>query len=697
MFPPNDSDWIIYIQSAIPDNVSPCWVDIVGDMSYPAAYYYLFPPYPDLFPTEVAFRMRLNGDPLNMNPNLYVLKEFVWGVVIRDESNNVLYTIQVNASGSLYNLQVIDSSSALIYDVPITLNNPSLPTDNVRVVDAGANFPCLNPMVPDEDYFLDFTLPTYVFGAFNFVSSTYRLCYFTSTQDNVINRDFICGMIINPPIETPVLCVTKQILSGHGSACVDEIHTWLLLITIFNCDTVAATNVVLSDTLNSDIVFSIPPIFIPSANVSYNTGTRVVTWNVGTVNAGDTVALTINLTGSFASPGHYILNSGTVTGTNLTPIIFGDHGILIYKQNQLTVTKEIISGPLSIEKCRISTWTLRITVTNTDVTDIPNVMLTDHFSSSFTIESGPQFTPSAGTVIFSGEDILWNIDVLAGISSETLLITATGFFSTEGHIVFDSGFVPFECGEVSFEDPGIDVLPASIVKNIEVSGDILDCSTGELLDGVSATVYDHTCKIINSYTFDQHYELSLPAGIYSVLFEKDGYRKKFLSLVLQSDLNLTADVNMAPKAAPSVQAATATDLDLFSGIVCEKIDADIVYSSLICVNSEAQVECLNDIIDRHSCSVVCTSKLRLTLDIEKNLVYRLNQTKQFKYDMRVVRICYPLSNGCQCTNTKCYTQVKQVLHCKEQNLVYNIAYLSFTAYLLNDNDILVNGTPKEEC
>ena len=43
MFPINDNDWISYIQFAAPNDVNPCWVDIVGNVQYPAAYYYLYP------------------------------------------------------------------------------------------------------------------------------------------------------------------------------------------------------------------------------------------------------------------------------------------------------------------------------------------------------------------------------------------------------------------------------------------------------------------------------------------------------------------------------------------------------------------------------------------------------------------------------------------------------------------------------
>jgi len=637
--------------------------------------------------------MRLNGNPLSDNPNVYALKEFVWGVVIMDQTNSTLFTILVNASGNSYNLQVKDASSSIISNDPILLNNPAQPTDNVRVVDAGEHFPCANPMKPDEDYFLDFTLPTNIFGAFNFVSSTYRLCYFTSTQDNIINKDNVCGMIINPPVGTPILCVTKQIISAPNPVCTNETYSWILLITIYNCGTVPVNNVVLTDTLNSSIVLTSPPIFLPNAGIVYNAGTRVATWTIGTVSVGETLALTINMTGYFTAPGHYILDSGTVTGTSLTTVDFADRGVLVYSQNQLTISKQITSGPLSIEKCKISTWVLTITVSNTGATDIPNVVITDLINSAFTIEAGPQLTPSAGYASCDGNEILWTIDNLTGNSSETLTITITGFFSDEGHITFDKGSALGPCMQtVTFQDTGIDVLPVSIAQKIHVQGDILDCKTNELLDGVSATLYDNACRVIETRFFDQHYEFSLSAGTYTVLFEKQGYTRKFLTLILQSDMDVAADVNMAPKTVVTINRTDNLDLDLFSSIIREKIDAEVVYSTFTCLNSAAQVECLNDVIDDSSCTLVCNSKLRVVLKLEKNLVYKLEETKYLKYFTRAIPICYPLAYENACTREQHFTKVINVVHCKDNNLVYNLAYIKLTIYLVSENDAHGNST-----
>ncbi len=699
MFPPNDNDWIPYVQNAAANNEAPCWVDIVGDVQHPAAYYYLSPT-PSPSPTEAAFRMRLNGNPLSSNPNIYALKEFVWGVVIRSDANFEIFTISVNASGGAYNLQVRDEYSALVYNVPIALHDPSQPADNVRVVGAGAYFPCAGPVVPDADFFLDFTLPTDVFDSFNFVSSTYRMCYFTSTQDLVINKEFVCGAIINPPTETPVLCVTKQIMSGPTTVCTDDTHTWFLLITLYNCGGVPVNDVVLNDTLSPDIVPTAPPVFAPNTGVSYDAGIRTVTWSVGTVPVGAVLALTIGLTGYFTAPGHYILDIGAVDGTDLTPTLFSDHGILVYAPDQLTADKELVSGPASAEQCGVSAWTFRITVTNTDVTDIPNLEVVDHIDDSFTIESGPQLTPSAGSAVSNGREIVWTIDNLAGNSAETLLVSVTGFFTGAGHVVFNAGWIENQCGQtVTFQDAGVDVLPITIAGPIRVCGEIVDCRSLQPLSGVSAILYDGSCREIRRDTFDERYCLDLTAGTYSVLFEKEGYGGKFLSLILQSGADIAADVRMAPRTAPApVRAGDGddADLDLFSGIVCEKIDAEIVFSSLVCLNSAAEVECLNDILDSYSCDVLCGSKLRLTLGIEKNIVYRLDQSKDFQYDVRTAAVCFPLRYGCRCRHVECSAGITRVVFCKEENIVFNTAYLTFSGYLLRQDDVLVRGVAMEE-
>jgi len=146
---------------------------------------------------------------------------------------------------------------------------------------------------------------------------------------------------------------------------------------------------------------------------------------------------------------------------------------------------------------------------------------------------------------------------------------------------------------------------------------------------------------------------------------------------------------MAPKTLRSSTSLGQADIDIFVDKICEKIDADVIFSSVICLNSAALVECLNDIIDSYSCGLICNSKLKLVLNLEKNVVYKLGQIKDFIYDTRKLPICFPLSEGQTCSKEKCYTKVKHVCFCKEHNLVYNIAYIGFIACLLKEGDVII--------
>jgi len=42
-----------------------------------------------------------------------------------------------------------------------------------------------------------------------------------------------------------------------------------------------------------------------------------------------------------------------------------------------------------------------------------------------------------------------------------------------------------------------------------------------------------------------------------------------------------------------------------------------------------------------------------------------------------------------------FTKVMKVIHCKDNNLVYNIAYINLTIHLVNEGDLLVGGTVDE--
>ena len=114
-------------------------------------------------------------------------------------------------------------------------------------------------------------------------------------------------------------------------------------------------------------------------------------------------------------------------------------------------------------------------------------------------------------------------------------------------------------------------------------------------------------------------------------------------------------------------------------------------------NFYAGVECLHDVIDNYSCAIICDSKLRLRLWLEKNIVYKLNQEKDFKYFTKMISLCYPVKCEHRCKSARCFIKIEHIDHCQEENIVYNIAYLKFSGYLLYKDDVLLNSTTPERC
>lgn len=690
MFPVNDSNWITYIQNALAGNVAPCWVDIVGNATDPAAYYYL-DPIANPAPTSVAFRMRLNGDPLSFNPNVYQLKDFVWGVQIRGAGNSLLFDVRLNASGANYVLQVLNSVGTIVHSEPIDLTSPEAPSNNTRVRSAGDVFPCGNQIEHDPDYFLDFTLLTSYFTGFNFASSTYKLCYYTSTQDNVINKENVCGQILNPPIGEPVLNVSKSIVQGPNAVCTDDTGNWNLLVTITNQGTVAANNVHVVDNLTTDITLLAPPI------VAVSLGTvslvyPVITWDIATLNPGQSAFLMIDLQGYFATPGHKVLDSGNVTATGIARIPFADPGILVYDTNHFAIDKSIISGPTTIDVCTVSTWTVRIRVTNSGRTDITNVVVSDILSPFLVLEAPPVLNPSLGSAVFALNEIIWNIDVLPAMSSAYLDITLTGFFTELGLHAVDTGEGEATCLDpVPFSDSGVTVVDSAVAKKVNVHICVLECKTEDRLNDVTAKIFDKNCKLVNTIIFDACVDILLDQGTYIVELIKEGYKRKFFVLLLGSEQEVYADVSLVKKVTYQTGGLSENKVDIFEGVILEKFDVDILFSKYLCIPSASHVECVCDVIDSVNFSVRCTSKLFISLNVEKNAVYKLNDVKQLNYKVFNERFCLPVSRICDNSRIEHKVNVENVCYFKDSTKLYNIANIKLNVFIVNYTDVILNA------
>lgn len=313
---PSDSQWVVYTENglpitAVPNNVNPCSTDIVGDLLNPAAYYYINPNTET--PRDVCFRMRLNETPLKNQ--LGDFKEFVWGVFI-NFGVNLKYTFTIDTSGANYRLLITNPFGVIIYNQPVVLGT------NVRVIKANTQFPCAK--TPDDDYFLDFKAPISAFEGFNFDTTVFSLCYFTSTQNLILIKDIICGDETNKAVEPDVM-LTKEIITGPVyPECInpEQEKTWSYTLTVTNNSGSTAEGLVVTDVINAELGLEDSDVSLtPSVGTAdFDENTSTVTWDIGDLGAGSSATLDVTITGSFKYPGFKIINFATLTGDNIKPV-----------------------------------------------------------------------------------------------------------------------------------------------------------------------------------------------------------------------------------------------------------------------------------------------------------------------------------------------------------------------------------------
>lgn len=320
-----------YISIAAPNNVNPCEVDVVGNISNQAVFY-------QILTNEIAFRLRLNGDPrlTQGGEPINDLKPFVWGIQIKDTSGNPIFTIFANGNfqgqrdAIELRIGAMDGASVPGYPDIDPWNPLNTFGPNLEVLSAGSIFPCSPNQAPDADFYLDFKAPLNAFKTslgsepFDFAHETYRFCYFTSTNDNNINKEGgttppttitsgdVCGNLINPPVLSLLkLC---PIPPASGFFNVGDIITITLKVT--NSGSGNATNITVIDKLNVPAGVTIsnittnPLATITPLQATYTNTDILITWTGINVPHNSSVILTASFT-LLAAP-----NAGAVI-TNL--------------------------------------------------------------------------------------------------------------------------------------------------------------------------------------------------------------------------------------------------------------------------------------------------------------------------------------------------------------------------------------------
>ena len=287
-----------------------------------------------------------------------------------------------------------------------------------------------------------------------------------------------------------------------------------------------------------------------------------------------------------------------------------------------------------------------------------------------------------------------------GNSYATLDITLTGFFTELGLHAINSGTVESGCiCPKYFTDSGVTVIDTVSQKKVKVHVCVTECECGCCgkyengtvpLEDVNLKLYDKNCKLINTVVFDGCTTLSLDQGSYVAEISKEGYYKKYLVLLIGSESELYADTCLIKKLCKPSYCKPNKQVDIFEGMILDKFDIDIVFSKVLCIPSRAYIECVNDLIDAFKHFITCTKKLGIQLDIEKNIVYKMDNVKQLKYQVYQERFCLPLARYCDRAEVEHKVNVEKVCFYKERSRLYNIAYIKLYVYVVDHTDIYVN-------
>ncbi|MEI2325688.1 carboxypeptidase regulatory-like domain-containing protein [Priestia megaterium] len=274
----------------------------------------------------------------------------------------------------------------------------------------------------------------------------------------------------------------------------------------------------------------------------------------------------------------------------------------------LTATKTITSGPTSLLTGSLTTWTQRITVTNTGRDIARSVVASDVFGidqlssvSNITVSSG------SATLNAANKTLTWNIGNLTAGQSVTLTYTVIGTFSAAGtrrlNTVTVSGTDNFTGSQLTPVTAANDVTVAAAAA---ITGRVTSGRTGLPLSGVTVELRNQSNVLISTTTTNTEGNYSftqLAAGTYNLNFAASSFITATRTTTLTDGQTQVLNVILQPQPGNVTGTVLSQDGTPVNGATIRLIDQFNTVITTVTTNAQGQYTISNVTPGQYSLTV----------------------------------------------------------------------------------------------
>ncbi|QHE62502.1 hypothetical protein FHE72_16855 [Rossellomorea vietnamensis] len=388
----------------------------------------------------------------------------------------------------------------------------------------------------DQDFFLEWFLPaSTVFSLLGINESTaIRAIYFTSANANNYNKDslrtsegFSFANALSDPV-TPSqadirarLSTNKVRNSGPQTVLLGQQATWTGTVTVTNTGLSQATTVFLDDIIGPDQVTGFVVNSTSQGLTTYNSATKLLTWNVGNLNPGATATLTFSLSGAYTTSGSRNLDRVQASGVDSSsgnPIQSNTSVVTITVQQSATVNGTITDQTtgLVLPNATVSLMQGMSVIATTQTNTSGFYSFTNVVPGNYTVQAS-----------------------LTNYVTGSVNVTATAGTSTTGNIAL----VP---------------QPSTITGNVS-NGGAINNATVQLLNNAGTVVATTTTNISGNYSFT-----NVTPGLYNVSVVAAGFQSQ--TKAVMTEPNQASVVNFTLVANPGAISGTVRDASTTNAI-----------------------------------------------------------------------------------------------------------------------------------